>query len=321
MDIPTIQPPNLKAGDTISIIAPAGTVPQRDDFQSGIATLERMGFRVRFSERIFNSFRYLAGEDSERAEELMTAFEDPSVHAIMALRGGYGCSRLIPWLKEKRLRPYPKAFIGFSDVTTLHMFFRRRFGWVTIHGPMAASPALGKIKAAEESHFLSMITDPEYRPVLSLDGLEPWSPGQAEGILAGGCLSIVAASIGTPYEIKTEGKILFLEDRGEPAYRLDRMLTHLFLAGKLQRVSGVLLGSFLDCDPSNGDYTAADTLRDILTSLKVPVIAGFPAGHGLENWALPLGAKIRINANERTVEFLEAAVCGSTGEASGTLPS
>jgi muramoyltetrapeptide carboxypeptidase len=309
MDIPTIQPPNLKTGDTISIVAPAGTVQKRDDFESGIAVLERMGFRVRFSERIFRSFRYLAGEDSDRAEELMSAFEDSSVQAIMALRGGYGCSRLIPWLKEKRLRPHPKVFIGFSDVTTLHMFFRRRFGWITIHGPMAASPSLGKITPDQGSHFLSLVTDPGYRPVLSFDGLERWSPGQAEGILAGGCLSIVAASIGTPYEIKTEGKILFLEDQGEPAYRLDRMLTHLFLAGKLQQVSGVLLGNFLDCDPSNEKYTAADTLRDILTSLKVPVIAGFPAGHGLDNWALPLGAKIRIDADARTIEFLDSAVC------------
>jgi muramoyltetrapeptide carboxypeptidase len=307
MDIPTIQPPKLRTGDTIAIVAPGGPIEQREGFHQGIAVLERMGFQVRYTERIFQSSRYLAGDDDSRAEELMNAFEDPSIRAVVSLRGGYGCSRLIPHLREKRLRLHPKIFMGFSDVTTLHMFFRRRFGWITIHGPMAAS--LGNITEAEEKHLLSLWTDPGYHPRLSFDGLESWFPGTAEGILAGGCLSIIEAGIGTPYEIKAEGKILFLEDQGEPPYRLDRMLTHLQLAGKLQSVAGVLLGSFLDCEPSRGDYTATDTLIDILTSLKVPVIAGFPAGHGMANWAIPLGAKIRIDADARSIVFLDSAVC------------
>jgi muramoyltetrapeptide carboxypeptidase len=306
MDIPTIQPPKLKTGDTISIVAPAGTVEQRQGVEKGIAVLERMGFRVRYRDRIFQSFRYLAGSDHDRAEELMEAFEDPSIQAVMALRGGYGCSRLIPLLQERRLRQHPKVFVGFSDLTTLHMFFRRRFGWVTVHGPMAAS--IGNITADQENHFVSLLTDPGYVPTLRFDQLETWSPGSAEGIIAGGCLAIVAASIGTPYEIKTEGKILFLEDQGEPPYRLDRMLTHLYLAGKLQNVAGILLGSFLDCEPTQGNYTAADALRDILKNLKIPIIAGFPAGHGFENWAIPLGVKVRLDADACSIEFLDSAV-------------
>ncbi len=306
MDIPTIQPPKLRPGDTISIVAPAGTVEQRDGFEQGIATLERMGFRVRFDERIFQKHRYLAGDDSARSEELMRAFEDLSVQGVMALRGGYGCSRLIPYLMEKRLRHHPKLFVGFSDLTTLHLFFRRRFGWITIHGPMAAT--LGKIDADQENHLFSLLTDPGYRPVLGFERLETWTPGTAEGIIVGGCLAIFAASIGTPYEIGTEGKILFLEDQGEPPYRIDRMLTHLHLAGKLRGVKGLLLGSFLDCDPDEGGYTAADTLRDILTRLEVPIIAGFPAGHGSENWAIPLGARVLLNADAGSIEFLDSAV-------------
>jgi muramoyltetrapeptide carboxypeptidase len=306
MDIPTIQPQKLKAGDTISVVAPAGTVEQRKGFEDGIAALERMGFRVRYPDRIFESFRYLAGGDQDRAEELTQAFEDPSIQAVIALRGGYGCSRLIPFLLEKRLRQHPKLFMGFSDLTTLHIFFRRRFGWVTVHGPMAAS--LGNVANDEEDHLVSLLTDPDYRPTLHFSQLEAWSPGTAEGILAGGCLSIIAASIGTSYEIKTEGKILFLEDQGEPPYRLDRMLTHLYLAGKLQNIAGILLGSFLDCEPERGDYTAADTLRDILTNLKVPIIAGFPAGHGRENWSIPLGVKVRLDADARSIQFLDPAV-------------
>jgi len=308
MDIPIIQPPRLRPGDTISIVAPAGTVEQRDGFQRGASTLERLGFRVRFDERIFQTSRYLAGDDSARAEELMRAFEDDSVQAVMALRGGYGCARLIPYLAEKRLRRHPKLFMGFSDLTTLHLFFRRRFGWVTVHGPMAASPTLGSMKSDQENHLVSLLTDPGYLPALGFDALETWVPGAAEGMLTGGCLAIIEASLGTPYEIKTEGKILFLEDQGEPPYKLDRMLTHLRLAGKLQSVSGVLLGSFLDCEPDQGNYTANDILREILGDLQVPIIAGFPAGHGAENWALPLGVRVRLNAGARTLQFLNPAV-------------
>jgi len=306
MDIPTIQPPKLRTGDTILIVAPGGTVEQRDALDRGITALERMGFRVRLEDRIFTSSRYLAGDDLSRSEEFMHAFEDPSVHAVLALRGGYGCSRLIPYLMEKRLRQHPKIFMGFSDITTLHMFLRRRFGWVTFHGPMAAS--IGSIPAEQEHHLLSLWTDPGYCPALQFDQLEPWFPGSAEGILVGGCLSIVAASIGTSYEIKTEGKILFLEDQGEPPYRLDRMLTHLHLAGKLQNIAGILLGSFLDCEPTQGNYTAADILREMLIKHRVPVLAGFPAGHGLENWAIPFGIKVRMDADARAIQFLESAV-------------
>jgi len=308
MDIPTVQPPSLKIGDTIAVVAPAGPIKKRDALERGIAAMEKMGFRVQFNDRIFQSSRYLAGDDSSRAEELMRAFEDPSVQAIISVRGGYGCSRLIPLLVEKRLRSHPKIFMGFSDLTTLHLFFRRRFGWITFHGPMAASSALGSINPDHEKHLLSLWTNPEYRPSFNFSQLETWIPGTAEGILTGGCLSIIAASIGTPYEIKTEGKILFLEDQGEPPYRLDRMLTHLYQANKLQSVAGLLLGKFGDCEPTEGGYTATDTLKEILSKLNVPTIANFPAGHESDNWTLPLGAKAKIDADARAISLVDPAV-------------
>jgi muramoyltetrapeptide carboxypeptidase len=309
MDIPAVQPPKIKTGDTIAVIAPAGPIENRDGLDRGILALERMGFRVQFDERIFQSSGYLAGDDHARADELMRAFEDPSIQAIIALRGGYGCSRLIPLLMEKRLRYHPKIFMGFSDLTTLHLYFNNRFGWVTIHGPMAVSPALADMPSDQEAHLLSLWTEPEYRPSLSFPQLESLNPGVAEGILTGGCLSVIAASIGTPYEIQTEGKILFLEDQGEPPYRLDRMITHLFLADKLHSLAGVLLGDFVDCQSTQGNYTAMDTLRDIFASLNIPVLANFPAGHGANNWALPLGVTVRMDASARTIEFLKPAVC------------
>jgi muramoyltetrapeptide carboxypeptidase len=308
MDIPTIHPRAMQKGDTIAIVAPAGPIEKRSGLQQGIASLERMGFRVRFEERIFQSNRYLAGDDDARAEELMRAFEDPAIRAIIALRGGYGCARLIPLLQEKRLRPHPKIFMGYSDLTTLHLFFRRRFGWITFHGPMATSPALGSISVDQERHVLSMWTNPSYRPELQFSQFETWMPGSAEGVLIGGCLSIIVASLGTPYEIKTEGKILFLEDQGEPPYRLDRMLMHLHLAGKLENLAGILLGSFYDCEPDQGGYSCKDVLKDILGKIGVPVLAGFPAGHGEDNWAIPLGLRVRLDANARSLTMLESPV-------------
>jgi muramoyltetrapeptide carboxypeptidase len=308
MDILTIQPPRLKRGETIAVVAPASTIEQRDGLERGVSALEKMGFRVQFDERIFQSSRYLAGDDHARAEELMRAFEAPSVQAIIGLRGGYGGSRLIPLLLEKRLRNHPKIFMGFSDLTTLHLYFHNRFSWITFHGPMAASASLANSSTKQADHFYSLLTDPGYRPLLELEPFETWFPGTAEGALIGGCLSIITASIGTPYEIRTDGKILFLEDHGEPPYRLDRMITHLQLAGKLESIAGVLLGSFLDCEPSQGGYTAKDTLRDLLTKLNVPVLAGFPAGHGSDNWAFPLGTRVRMDATARTIEFLEPSV-------------
>jgi muramoyltetrapeptide carboxypeptidase len=307
MNIPTIQPPRLIPGDTLAIVAPAGPIKQRDEFERGIKILQGMGFRARYDDRIFESCRYLAGDDASRAEELMKAFEDPGIQGIISLRGGYGCSRLILHLLERRLRHNPKVFMGFSDLTTLHLLFRRRFGWITIHGPMATT--IGSMAADQESHLFSLWTNPDYRPTISFDQLETWAPGTAEGTLIGGCLSLVAASIGTPYEIQTDGKILFLEDQGEPPFRLDRMLTHLHLAGKLRSVAGLLLGSFSDCEPDQGGYTAQETLKDILHGLDVPILANFPGGHGMNNWAIPLGARVRIDANARFIEFLDPAVC------------
>jgi len=308
MDIPTTHPRPIRPGSTIGIAAPAGPVENRDALDLGIATLQRLGFKVRFDDRIFQSLRYLAGPDEARAEELQRLFEDPGIDAILALRGGYGCSRLIPLLDERRLRPHCKLFIGFSDLTTLHLFFRRRFGWVTIHGPMAASPVLGNISAGQEKNLYSLLTDPAYLPRYAFPQLESWAPGIAEGKLVGGCLSLVTASIGTPYQIKTEGKILFLEDLGEAPYRVDRMLTHLRLAGMLDSVAGILLGEFHDCNPESGDYTVEETLRENLVRLGVPILAKFPAGHGPDNWALPLGVRVRLDCGAREVEALEAAV-------------
>jgi muramoyltetrapeptide carboxypeptidase len=310
MDIPIVRPRIIAQGGTVAIVAPAGPIDQRDDLMRGVAAFERMGFRVRFNEAIFRSTGYFAGPDGERVDELMRAFEDPDVQAIVSLRGGYGCSRLIPWIDQGRMRNHAKIFMGFSDLTTLHLYFRRRFGWVTFHGPMVTSPALANIGPEPEKHLIRLWTDPSYLPSLAFPELQTWVPGCAEGELIGGCLSLVVASLGTPYEPVMDGKILFLEDLGEPPYRIDRMLTQLRLARKLDGIAGILLGDFKDCDPGNQGQTAEDTLKDLLVSLEVPVLANFPSGHGSDNWVLPLGIRVRLDAGNRRLDFLEHAAEG-----------
>ncbi len=308
MDIPTIHPPAVRPGDTIGIVAPAGPLEDRSALERGIAALEGLGFRICYNERIFQSSRYLAGTDAARAEELMKCFEDPGINAVLSLRGGYGCSRVVPLLDDRRLRPHCKVFMGFSDLTTLHLYFKRRYGWITFHGPMAASPTLPGPGSEAAGHLTSLLGDPNYLPSFSFAGLQTWFSGVAEGKLVGGCLALITASIGTPYEIKTEGKILFLEELGEPPYRIDRMITQLRQAGKLDSVAGIVLGSFVDCEPMQATYTLEESLKEILADLNVPVLAGFPAGHGSENWAFPLGVKVRLDAGARLIQSLEPAV-------------
>jgi muramoyltetrapeptide carboxypeptidase len=305
---PTRKPVLLSPGSTIAVVAPAGPVEHSRDVERGAAALERMGFKVRYEDRIFQSFRYLAGSDAERARELMRVLEDPGIHAVVAMRGGYGCSRLIGLLDPKRLRPHCKIFMGFSDLTTLHLYFRKKFGWVTFHGPMAASAVLSNDPESDElQHFLRILTDPDYLPVFAFPSLKTMMPGAATGELAGGCLSILTASLGTEFELTTEGKILFLEDLGEPPYRVDRMLTQLRLAGKFDRVAGIVLGDFSDSESQTPPCTLEETLEEVLGDLKVPAIARFPAGHGSENWVLPLGVKVRLDASNRTLACLEPA--------------
>lgn len=308
MDMPIIRPRALRAGDTVGIVAPAGPVEREDAPAAGIATLERLGFRVRFDRRIFQAARYLAGPDEARAEELMRFFEDPEIRAIVALRGGYGCARLLPLLHEARLRDHCKIFMGFSDLTTLHLYFQRRFGWATVHGPMMVSASLANLAGAEETNLVRLWTDPEYLPEYSFPEMETWHRGSAEGRLTGGCLSLVAAGLGTEYEIKTEDRILFLEELGEPPYRVDRMLTQLRLAGKLDGLAGIILGTFQDCDPTDGSYRVQDVLKEILADLQVPIVAGFPSGHGPINWAFPLNLPARLDADCKTVRFLTPLV-------------
>ena len=302
---PTFRPvPALRAGAHVRIVAPSSPFG-REDFDRGVLRL-RERYRVSYDERLFEAHGFLAGDDARRLAELRAALDDESVDAIVAARGGYGATRLLPELELERVRDANKLLVGFSDVTALHAVWARA-GLRSIHGPMVA--ALGR---AEPSWVERWIAAVEGAPFAAMTGLEILAEGArgdaVEGPLVGGNLAVLAALVGTPFAPPLEGAILFLEDVGEAPYRVDRMLTTLRQAGWMDRVAGVALGFFTDCHPRPDGRTVTDVLRDRLSDLDVPVVAGLGAGHEPDNQEIPLGARARLDAARGTLELLEHAV-------------
>lgn len=316
------RPKALRRGDTISVIAPAGPVV-RERIEKAFAFLTRRGYRIKTHGDVFRKSGYLAGDDSTRAGELMAAFADPESTAVWCARGGYGVSRILARLDYDLLARHPKVFVGFSDITALHLALQNRTGLVTFHGPNLQDG----FSAAEP---MSPTTEAALWRAISLDGeraagmqlttyaedgvagvrLRAIVPGIANGRLTGGNLSVLAGLVGTPYDLDTEDRILFLEDVNEPLYRLDRYLAQLSLAGKLKAAAGVLLGGFtFDKGEAGESPDAVDALLDeYFGQLEMPVLAGLPAGHHRENWALPISGLVEVNANSRRVTLVENPV-------------
>ncbi len=322
MTASTIKPKALRRGDTIGVVAPAGPV-SRERIDRAFARIEERGFRIKIYGDIYRSHGYLAGDDATRAAELMAAFADPETTAVWCARGGYGVVRILDRLDFDVIGHNPKVFVGFSDITLLHVAIHQRTGLITFHGPNLQD-GFGKpddMPAANEAALWQAILAPDqfgsestalsrYKynlaAVENLD-LVPIRSRMARGTLIGGNLAVIAGAIGTSYEIETTGRILFLEDISERAYRIDRYLSQLKLAGKLSGVAGILLGTF-----SYDEGDQADEQKDILAlfheqldHLGVPVLAGFPAGHERYNLTLPIGAMIELDADQQTVSVCE----------------
>jgi muramoyltetrapeptide carboxypeptidase len=306
------RPPRLRPGGTVALVAPAGPV-RPDGIAWAVREVERRGFRAAVDASLLARDGYLAGDDARRVRELTDALADPEIDAVICARGGYGAMRILPALDARLFGRRPKPFVGFSDITALHSLAARA-GVVTVHGPMlAARPAPSR---ASVDSLWRMLTDP--RPAGPVGGprVKALGRGRARGRLAGGCLSLVAALLGTPWEIDTDGAVLLLEDVDEPAYRIERMLLQLGLAGALDRVRGVVVGRFYDAgpDPSGrhgapaGARDVVRVVREVLGVLGVPVLYDFPAGHGRTNLALPLGAAVEVDADRRRLVLLEGAV-------------
>ncbi len=304
------KPPRLQLGDCIGVISPAAAV-QADKLQRGCHALESLGFRVRIGTHVLDRHRFLAGTDAERAQELSAMFHDPDIQAIFCSRAGYGSGRLLPLLDLQTLRQQPKIFLGYSDVTLLLNAFVQRSGFVCFHGPLVSGEFAEDFSPRSQIHLVRLLTEGKGEETLAFPTVlqPPKIAGVAEGRLLGGCLSMLAATLGTPFVIDTTDCILFIEDVGERPYRIDRMLTQLKQAGKLERLAGVIFGEMSKCWEAEEDVAPVHAvIQDIFADYSYPVGFGLPAGHDGENFALPLGTRVRLDMEQQELRFLETAV-------------
>lgn len=290
----------LREGDLVAVIAPAGPSATEPLVQVE-PLLAARGLRTRLYPSCHACEGFLAGPDALRLADLHAAFADPEVAAVLCLRGGYGSGRLLDRIDPALLRAHDKPFVGYSDITALHAL-RAREGLVGLHAPMPGSDLVRPGREADADALFSRLlggwrAGEEQAPPLDPAGLR--IGGVAEGLLIGGNLSLVAALVGTPFAWQAAGAILFLEDVAEEPYRVDRLLGQLRLAGVLDAVAGVLLGSFTEAE------SPAAILRDYLVPLGKPVLGGWPSGHGTPNLPLPLGARVRIDAARGCLTLLQ----------------
>jgi muramoyltetrapeptide carboxypeptidase len=304
-----LKPPRLRQGDKVAVVAPASSF-LREEFDKGVAEIQRLGFEPVFEESVFAQHGgYLSGEGSARAGAFLNAWRDPSVRALIAVRGGYGSVHLLPFLEQEDLRRTPKAFIGYSDLTTVLTYLTGRCGIVSFHGPMLDRRLSRGIDAYDRDSFIGVLTSTEPLGELRAVQLETLNEGEAAGPLTGGTLTQLVASLGTPYAFNPpEGHVLFLEDVGERPFRLDRMVTQLRLAGVLGRASAIVLGDFVDCDEPGGAIAARSVLASLLKDFAGPVVHGFPSGHTRSPLVtLPFGVQARVVANRNPRVIIEEA--------------
>ena len=294
-------PPALQPRDRVAVIAPASAF-DRASFEAGLALIGAR-YRAEYGPGVFERHRYLAGDDARRLGELTAALGDPDVRAVFCARGGYGAMRLLARLAAASPPGPPKLLVGFSDITALHLWLQT-LGRISIHGPVLTQ--LGRLPPATCERLFSVLESTS--PAPALKGTLTCVGGMAEGPLLGGNLSVVTRLIGTPFMPRLDGAILLLEDQGERPYRLDRMWTHLQLAGVFDRVRGIVLGSFTGCEEKDAPYSSTEVLRELARATGLPCAAGFPIGHGELNEPVPLGVRVRLDADARSLSFLEAAV-------------
>ena len=308
-----VIPKALKKGDTIALISASGATPQ-ERLQPAIEAVEKLGFNVIVGETCRARHGYLAGSDALRAAELNAMFKNPEIDGIFCIRGGYGATRILPMLDLEMIKNNPKVFAGYSDVTALHIVFNQHCNFVTYHTPMPSTEFIkDKMDDYTWEYFIQSVTNTTWSDYYleNAVGEEMLTvfPGTATGKLVGGNLTLVAASLGTPYEIDLAGKILFLEDIDENVQRIDRMLTQLKLSGKLDEVAGILLGAWTDCGPMDtknpeNNLTLETVIDEILTPLNVPLLMNVTCGHVLPTMSLPLGKTVTMDATKKTIHVV-----------------
>jgi muramoyltetrapeptide carboxypeptidase len=309
-NVQLVKPPTLRPGDTVGIVAPASNIKQ-SDLEAGCEALRRAGYRPFYLDSIFDRDVYFAGTVERRVRELEEMFERDDVRALFCARGGYGANYLLNQLDLEKIEAHPKIFVGYSDVTSLLTYFTDAAGLVTFHGPMAAKDWAheGGVDLASWQSALSQSSAWDVPLNQEAAGLVD---GEAQGTLYGGCLSILVASLGTPYEIRTAGTILFLEDVAAKPFQIDRMLMQLKLAGHFDAVRGIVFGEMLDCVQSPAqDYTLQEIIQRIVGNLGIPVAFGVKSGHVTSgNITLPFGvqASLSVRSNAVHLKIVESAV-------------
>jgi muramoyltetrapeptide carboxypeptidase len=302
-----IRPAALRRGDKIALIAPASSF-NHERFLVGCERLRRMGYEPVYSQDIFERDIYFAGSVERRAHEFHEFWRRDDIAAVMCVRGGYGSNYLLENLDYSMIAAQPKILLGCSDITSLLTAIHDRTGLIGFHGPMVAKDIADG--TFDEASWNNSLTGTAEWDVLA-NGVEVLQPGTARGKLYGGCLSMLVASLGTPYEVQTEGCILFIEDIAEKPYRIDRMLMQLRLAGKLEKVRAFVFGEMLDCLPPKGEtYTLQQVIMRVLAPYNVPIIYGLKSGHvSSSNVTLPLGvqAELKAGSSEASLQILESA--------------
>jgi muramoyltetrapeptide carboxypeptidase len=308
---PRTKPLALQPGDTIGIVAPASNI-KRDMLAAGCLALQQLGYKTVYFDSILEQELYFAGSVERRTRELEEMFLRDDIRAIVCARGGYGANYLLRQIDLRKIKSHPKIFVGYSDVTTLLTYFADAGGLVTFHGPMVAKD-FAHDGGVDFASWTSALTGaPEWQIDLPPDsGVEVLLAGSAEGIFYGGCLSMLAASLGTPYEVQTAGTILFLEDVATKPYQIDRMLMQLKLAGKFDEVRAIIFGEMLDCAQNSGQgYTLQEVVMRVAGNLGVPIAYGLRSGHVSQaNITLPIGvwASLNVSSEQVNLKILEPA--------------
>ena len=314
----TLLPPRLKEGDTIGIISPSSAIFETEPYEIAVETFEAMGLKVKLGEFVNNRHGHLAGTDEERAGELNAMFKDPGIQAIIALRGGSGAARILDKLDYKVIAANPKIFIGYSDITALHMAMYAKTGLVTFHAPLAVStwnsfnyPIFRRILFDAEAIKFENPVEKGSALTVTRNRTRTINAGIATGELLGGNLSVLTGIMGSPYfPPQWENKILYLEDVGEQIYAVDRMMSQLQLGGVLNKISGFVFGKCTDCKPGSGygSLTLEEVIDHYIKPLNIPAYSGAMIGHIDDNSTIPNGIEARIDATKGTIQMLSPAV-------------
>ncbi len=302
-----IKPQKLHPGDAVGVIAPSGPV-NSEELRKGLLVLEKMGFKPLVGKYVHEKNHFIAGTDEQRAKDVMDMFENPDIKAIFCARGGYGVNRILPLLNSKVIRKNPKPLVGSSDITLLLIFLLQKCSMVSFHGPMVAANFGNFQMRHSKKHFQKLLMEPD-NVLISWPKAKNLKSGKAEGPLVGGCLTLLCRSLKTPYEIKTEGSILFIEDVNEPDYKIDGMLWHLKTAGKFRNVKGIIFGEMVNCgSKGKGTKKLSSLFQEFFINEKLPILTDCPIGHGSEIWTLPMGSRAELDSDKKIITLTEPAL-------------